>query len=1050
MELKPVGPAGAGDREVVGGQRGGRGIDGGDFGARPPDLDRVGSHRRAGAISQVHRKLVALAGPGLDVLVETGGAGAVGVQLGHIGTGGTGDTVARGCVDLHHVTIAGPAGAAVFETAVAHQVGRADDDGADGVGVQRVVTHVRGGQQVVGRHIDAHLVAAELDLVKQVVSAGVGRGDAAGVVGSAENAVIAGADQRDLDAGHAGFAGILHAVVVGIQPDPVAQLDLAAHQAGIHRQFAVARVQHHQVGLAGGLARVAVNAVTAVVVGILDRQVVAIGRDELHAVAAGDQVAEQVAAVGTGGLRGHDRARRIAQIDCHTGCTRFADVLDAVAVGVQPHPVAQAGRAVQAGVDGVVRIAGVEHVVAGLASGVDVAVQCIAGSAIATHILGRDDIVCRGHHPHAVSARRHVETIAASRVGGGGAHHIAGRIAQIDRDVVDAGLTRILHAVGVLVLEYKVADVGLGRYQLAEIVADAVHTGNQRDGADLVVGHRAAGRASGVLAVRVVGRLGLGHRVAAGAQAAEVVTAVGASQQRDAHRLTPIIGARQGDGGAGDARLTSPLEAVVVDVVVDTALDAGGLDLTEVHTAGHITRVQHDAADLVVGKHAAAVAGAVLAVQITGRLGFGHRVSARAQVGELVVAVGIGLHRDGDGLAQVVGAGDDDRGADDARLASTLHAVVVLVLEHRAQNAGRLDLTEVVVHAGHAGRQRDGRDLVVVQRAAGRAHRVLAVKVARGLGFGHRVVARAQAVEGVAAVGGCGGAGQHRLAPIIGACQRDGGTGDAGIARALDAVVVAVVEHHAGDAGGLDLAKIVVVADQALRQHDVADDVVAGGAVAVQPCGVDAVQLAGRLHRLGDAVAARAQAEKGVRAVGGGDGAGCHRRTQVVGAGQVDRHAAEAHVRALLDAVVVVVAIDKAANLRAHQLAEVVAHAVVASSQHHAADHIVDRHAAAVAAGRVLAVQVSAGLGLGHAVGACRQAGELIKTLSVGHGGGRHRMAQVVHTRQADGDAADHRLSGAAHTVVAEVFVDITRQLGRGGRHGQQAGVNRLVGFTDG
>ena len=691
-----------------------------------------------------------------------------------------------------------------------------------------------------------------------------------------------------------------------------------------------------------------------------------------------------------------------------------------------------------------------------------------AGHASAQHD-GRDLVV--GQHPAAaahrvlavqitrrlgladrVVARPQVgKLVAAVGQGGGGdadGHTQVIGARQGDGGTANAGLARALHAVVVLVLKHRTQDAG--GLQLTEVVVHAGHTGRQRDGRDLVVADRAARAAGAVLAVQITRRLGLVDGVVARAQAVEGVAAVGCGGGGGRDGLAQVIGAGQGDCGTGDAKLASALDAVVVAVLEHAAGDGrAGLELAKVHARGCVPRVQHDAADLVVGDGAAGVAGAVFAVQITRRLALGDGIGAGSQVDKLVVAVGVGQQRGRDRLAQVIGAGDRDGGTRNAGFTRTLHAVVVLVVKHRAQDAGGFELSKIVVAAGHASAQHDGRDLVVGQHPAAAAHRVLAVQITRRLGLADRVVARPQVGKLVAAVGQGGGGGCHGLATVVGAGQADGGTGDAQLTRTLDAVVVAVSKHHAGDAGGLDLAEVVVVADEALRQRDVADDIVAGRATAVQAGGVDAVQLAGRLGGLGHAVGARAQADEDVGAIGCGHRAGAHRDATVVHTAQIDSDAAQAHFSRLLGAVVVVVAEHGAADLRTHQLAEVVVDAVVASGQHHIADDIVDRRAATVAAGRVLAVQVGAGLRFTDRVGASRQAGERIKARRVGDSAGTHRMAQVVHTGQGDGDTGQRWFTRAAHPVVAKVFIHIPRHAGIG-RFGHQAGVQRLVGLASG
>src|SRR5262249_54511613 len=103
-------------------------------------------------------------------------------------------------------------------------------------------------------------------------------------------------------------------------------------------------------------------------------------------------------------------------------------------------------------------------------------------------------------------------------------------------------------------------------------------------------------------------------------------------------------------------------------------------------------------------------------------------------------------HRLVHGVADVIGAGQCNRGAGDRRLAGLLDAVVVQVHVDAAGEAGGPQFAEVVVrHIAVAQRDRDG-----VRTDAARQHdtvpRLLAGEIAGRLGLHDRVVARAQAV----------------------------------------------------------------------------------------------------------------------------------------------------------------------------------------------------------------------------------------------------------------------------------------------------------------
>ena len=127
---------------------------------------------------------------------------------------------------------------------------------------------------------------------------------------------------------------------------------------------------------------------------------------------------------------------------------------------------------------------------------------------------------------------------------------------------------------------------------------------------------------------------------------------------------------------------------------------------------------------------------------------------------------------------------------------------------------------------------------------------------------------------------------------------------------------------------------------------------------------------------------------------------------------------------------------DFVANAGGCDLAEIVLDAVAARGEHDGADDVVDGGVSASAASRILTVEVTRRLGLGHAVGARAQTGKLVEAGCVGHGAGADRVAQVVGAVQSDGDPGNGRL-GIAHAVVAHVLVDVAGQLGWH-RHGRQ------------
>ena len=159
--------------------------------------------------------------------------------------------------------------------------------------------------------------------------------------------------------------------------------------------------------------------------------------------------------------------------------------------------------------------------------------------------------------------------------------------------------------------------------------------------------------------------------------------------------------ADQRDRLPADARRAVVLQAVTVAVDPDPVAQAGRQQFAKVVVHTGITRLQRDRRDLVVGHRAAERAGAVLAVQVSGRLGLRHRVAAGTQVGEAVAAVG-GRGRARRVCAQVVGARQRHQHTGNRRLGAALDTVVVGIDVNIARQACRHQFAEVVVRAGLA------------------------------------------------------------------------------------------------------------------------------------------------------------------------------------------------------------------------------------------------------------------------------------------------------------------------------------------------------------
>ena len=209
--------------------------------------------------------------------------------------------------------------------------------------------------------------------------------------------------------------------------------------------------------------------------------------------------------------------------------------------------------------------------------------------------------------------------------------------------------------------------------------------------------------------------------------------------------------------------------------------DRDRLDVAEVVVDAGLARGQRDGADLGRGGHRA-VGRAVDradrggAEQVAAGLRLGDLVSAGPQriaaaVGpEAVGAVGGGGGRGGDRLAEVVGAGQGQRDAGDARLARIQDAVAVGVLVDGAADGDRLDVAEVVVDAATGPRSARSsrswsRKLAVPSAVPLTVPTAVAPRSSRSgalgdlVGAGQQRIAAAVGAEAVGAVGGRGGRG---------------------------------------------------------------------------------------------------------------------------------------------------------------------------------------------------------------------------------------------------------------------------------------------------
>ena len=290
----------------------------------------------------------------------------------------------------------------------------------------------------------------------------------------------------------------------------------------------------------------------------------------------------------------------------------------------------------------------------------------------------------------------------------------------------------------------------------------------------------------------------------------------------------------------------------------------------------------------------------------------------RQQIIETETAIigrdGAALHR----VARGIGAGQRQRYIVDRRLAGVTSAVIVVGCNARARvlideaRQRRDALAEMVV--GRPRRRQVGHRDRVGTRTARRIARIdAAVAITRRLGLTHRVGAAARRAGERIAARGVG----------LGACQGRAGTCGAGIQRQRDAtqatigrrvvnhvVAVAINVHRTADAGLSELAEQVATRLHAGTERDATDDIFDGDAAARAARRVLAVGKHARGRRDGtlrDGVAGcirRNEIGKAELAIVVGDGRQVHGRTRRIGAGQRDRHGADARLAAIAHAIV--------------------------------------------------------------------------------------------------------------------------------------------------
>ena len=266
-------------------------------------------------------------------------------------------------------------------------------------------------------------------------------------------------------------------------------------------------------------------------------------------------------------------ARAVQQIDRDAGNTRLrAGILQAVAVRVEPHIVADRRQLVDARIDRVVRLARGQRDRTRQARAVRIAVQ----RRVAAGRLNREHVAARRNELHLVAARRQAgEVICPVAVRRRHRDRRRARpVQQVHRHAGKAGLrARVLHAVGVVIHPHIVADGRTaGRHQTR--VDRVVHlTRGQRDrtrqarAVRIAVDRRVA--ASRLNREHVAARRDKLHLVAARKQVREVIRPAAVRRRhRDRRRARSVQQVHRYAGNAGLAAVLQPVAVIVQPHIV--------------------------------------------------------------------------------------------------------------------------------------------------------------------------------------------------------------------------------------------------------------------------------------------------------------------------------------------------------------------------------------------------------------------------------------------------------------------------------------------------
>jgi len=544
-----------------------------------------------------------------------------------------------------------------FEDVVAAHVGGRVD-----VAVEPVVAALIGRRdRISARNGDRDFVGAGFEAGEGIFAIRAGRGRLVD-----RSAVAGGTGEHNDYAQDTRFAGVLHTVAVFVIPDEVAECR-GLEETGVHSRVVFARNEGIIAGHAVGFAGIAIHCVIATLV--LSRCAITCWFCEGYFVGARFQIREQVGTVCVGGgvqVDGLTVAGRARQVDRHTANTGFARILNAVAVEVVPHEVAQRSGFEKTGVHRIVSLATFQNVVAAhVRSRVDIAVNIV----VATQIR-------RGHR---VSARRGDrdfigagfkagERIFAVRAGGGGLVDgcaVAGGAGQHDDHAKDAGFADILFAIAVFIVPHEVAEGG-GLEETS--VPGQVGLTADKDGVDGLTGYFAGIAVNGVVRAFVLCRsgitrwLGEGYVVGAWFEVIEEVATVGKRSEGQVDRLAVARSTVQGNGYARNARFACILDTVAVFVIPNKVAQFGGFEQTCVYG-----QVGFAGDEGVIAAHQGGLVyiavGCVVAAQIGRRNGVATRhrdrdlVGAGLQIREIINTAGVGRRCEVDRCRVAGGAG---------------------------------------------------------------------------------------------------------------------------------------------------------------------------------------------------------------------------------------------------------------------------------------------------------------------------------------------------------------------------------------------------------